>query len=64
MKRKAYVVPAVNVQTITIQHMVCGSVKSIGGNAGVTKGEDDIEPVGGGDSRRKSMWDEEEEDNY
>lgn len=62
MKRKAYIVPAIMVQNITIQHMICNSITGVGGDSGVGQGEGDPEPSGGGNSRRRDVWDDEEEE--
>lgn len=64
MKRKAYIVPALEVHTITIQQMICGSLTGVSGDSGVGEGEGDPEPPGGGDSRRYKEWDDEEDEDW
>jgi hypothetical protein len=61
MKRKVYIVPTINVQTISIQHMICNSITGVGGNSGIDIEEGDPEPSGGGDSRRQDVWDDEDD---
>ena len=66
MKKKEYMAPEVDVHTISVQQMICGSgdpmLRSVGGDAGVGMGDGDPEPEGGADSRHLDSWDDEEED--
>ena len=63
MKKKAYMAPEVEVHTIAVQQMICGSgIDDISGDSGITEGQGDPEPSGGADSRRYNNWDDEEED--
>jgi len=62
MKKKEYIVPAVEIHMISVQHMICNSIKGIGGDTGVEPGEGDPIPPGGGESRRRDAWDDEEDD--
>ena len=64
MKRKAYIVPAVETHKISIQHMICKSIIDVTGDAYIEPGEGDPEPSGGGDTRRRSEWDDEDEYDY
>lgn len=61
MNKKAYIIPDVFVQEIKIQQMICDSIASLGGDTEITPGPGDPEPSGGGDSRRKSIWDDEDD---
>lgn len=59
MKRKAYIVPALEVHTITIQQMICNSITDVDGDADITMGEEEDpgkELQGGADSRRRDVW--------
>ncbi|MBQ8158244.1 MAG: hypothetical protein IJ081_04405 [Prevotella sp.] len=62
MNKKAYIVPAVEVQTIKVQQMICGSVTAISGDSGIEQGEGDPleEAIGGADSRGFGLWDDED----
>ena len=62
MKRKAYIVPAVEVHTISVQHMICNSVRGVGGDTEIIVEDGDPEPSGGADSRRRGDWDDEEDE--
>ena len=66
LKKKAYMAPEVEVHTISVQQMICGSgdpIRNINdGGTGIGQGEGDPEPEGGADSRRYNSWDDEEED--
>ena len=63
MKRKAYIVPAVEVHTISVQHMICNSIKGVGGDTEIIVGEeDDPVPPGSADSRRRGDWDDEDDE--
>ena len=65
MKKKTYIVPAIQVQRIMIQQMICGSLTGVSGDTGVDKGEGDPEPTGGADTRRHNVWDDmDEEEEY
>ena len=63
--KKQYMAPEVEVHTIAVQQMICGSgdplVKSIGGDSEIGQGQGDIVPEGGADSRRYNSWDDEED---
>ena len=61
MNKKAYIIPDVFVQEIKIQQMICDSIASLGGDTEITPGSGDPEPPSGGDSRRKSIWDDEDD---
>ena len=61
MNKKAYIVPALEVQAIKIQQMICQSVASVSGDTDVEIAPGDPEPSGGGDSRRRGLWDDEED---
>ena len=62
MKKKAYMAPEVEVHTMAVQKMICGSgINSTGGDAGVGVSDDDTEPEGGGDARRYDCWGDEED---
>ena len=69
MKRKAYIVPALEVHTITIQQMICNSITSVDAED-ITMDDEGLDPgkelEGGADSRRRhrDVWyDEYEETN-
>ena len=64
MKRKAYIVPAVEEHEMSIEGMICRSIIEVDGSADVTSGDDSdpgAELPGGADSRRHNKWDDEEE---
>ena len=56
MKRKAYIVPALEVHTITIQQMICNSITSVDAED-ITMDDEGLDPgkelEGGADSRRR-----------
>ena len=57
MKKKAYLAPANEIHTITIQQIM--AVSNVGGTAGITEGEEDERP-GTADSRGIfSEWNDE-----
>ena len=61
MKKTTYLAPAIEIEKIQIQSLL-NSVSGVKGDAGITKA-DDSEPVPTtGDSRRKDIWDDEEEE--
>ena len=62
MKKKTYIVPAIQVQRIMIQQMICGSLTRVSGDTDVDKGEGDPEPPGGADTRRHNVWDDMDEE--
>ena len=65
MKKTTYLAPAIEIEKIQIQSLL-NSVSGVKGDTEITKA-DDSEPVPEtGDSRRKDIWDdeEEEEDQY
>ena len=59
MKRKAYIVPALEVHTITIQQVICNSITDVEGVDDITMG-DETDPgknsEGGANSRRRDVW--------
>jgi len=60
MKRKAYIVPALEVHTITIQQMICNSITDVEGVDDITMDEEGLDPgknsEGGANSRRRDVW--------
>jgi len=63
--KKTYMTPALFVQKIAPQQMVCSSLNTVGGDSDIEKGEPEV-PGGtpiSGDSRRWDVWydDESEE---
>ena len=64
MKKKAYMAPEIEVHTISVQQMICGSsdptITGVDGDTGVGVSEEDTEPSGGGDARSIGCWDDEE----
>ena len=60
MKRKAYIVPALEVHTITIQQVICNSITDVDGVKDIEMGDEGLDPgknsEGGADSRRRDVW--------
>ena len=64
MKRKAYIVPALEVHTITIQQVICNSITKVEGVEDIAMGEEDLDPgkQRGANSRRRDVWYDEYEE--
>lgn len=65
MKKTVYLAPAIEIEMIQIQSLL-NSVSGVKGDAGITKADDSEDVPTTGDSRRKDIWadEEEEEDQY
>ena len=65
MKKTTYLAPAIEIEKIQIQSLL-NSVSGVKGDAGITKADDSEVVPAAGDSRRKDIWEdeEEEEDQY
>ena len=59
MKRTEYMTPAIRIAEAETEEMICSSVVDVNGDAGITMGEG--EAPGTADSRRRSVWGDDEE---
>ncbi len=62
MKKTVYVAPAIITTEIQLHPLMEPSIVATGGDAGVTPAGPDEDVPGTAQSRRKSVWDEEEEE--
>lgn len=58
---KKYIQPELTVVAVNLQTLICNSVTEVTGLDGVEMSNEDFEG-GAVDSRRKDVWDDEEED--
>ncbi len=58
MKRKAYIVPAIEVDASILEQLICASITGVAGVEDIEIGEGDplINSEGGADSRRFDVW--------
>jgi hypothetical protein len=63
MKKKLYMAPAINITKITLQPLL-NTISGVDGDTGVENAGEDEEIPGTANSRRKSAWDEEEDEEW
>ena len=56
MKRKAYIVPAIEVDASILEQLICASITGVGEDSVVEFGGTETEIVQGADSRRNDVW--------
>ena len=56
MKRKAYIVPAIEVDASILEQLICASITSVGEDSVVEFGGTEETIVNGADSRRNGVW--------
>lgn len=61
MKKTTYLAPAIEIEKIQIQSLL-NSVSGVKGDAGIKKADDSEDVPATGDSRRKDIWEDEEEE--
>lgn len=64
MKKTVYMAPAIEITKIQIQSLM-KAISGVGGDTGIEPGGEDPIPEGSdGDARRRTVWDDEEDENY
>jgi hypothetical protein len=58
MKRKAYIVPAIELDASILEQLICASITGVAGveDIEIGKGDPGIDLVNGADSRRNDVW--------
>ncbi|MCR4917288.1 MAG: hypothetical protein K6A96_16215 [Prevotella sp.] len=59
--KKNYIAPAIAIEFVEFQSMVCASLNGVNGNSGLQMGEGTV-PTSGDSRRRRNVWDDEDDD--
>ncbi len=63
MKKTAYLAPESTIIEGEVTEMICSSITSVDGDAGIMRGDDSSVP-NVADSRSLGLWEEEDEENW